>query len=36
MTFRVLCLHGMGVSAAIFAAQTGLLKGTVVYMNFPC
>lgn len=36
MPFRILCLHGMGASAAIFASQTGLLQGTVLYMNLPC
>ena len=34
MPFRVFCLHGMGVNAAIFAAQTGLLEGTILYMIF--
>ena len=34
MPCRVLCLHGMGVNAAIFAAQTGLLNGFVLYMIF--
>ena len=27
---RVLCLHGMGVNAAIFEAQTGLLESVVL------
>ena len=31
---RVLCLHGMGVNAAIFEAQTGLLESIVLYVAF--
>ena len=31
---RVLCLHGMGVNAAIFQAQTGLLESIVLYIVF--
>jgi hypothetical protein len=31
MPLRVLCLHGMGVNATIFASQTGLLDGILLY-----
>lgn len=31
---RVLCLHGMGVNAAIFQAQTGLRESMVLYIVF--
>ena len=33
-TMRVLCLHGMGVNAAIFQAQTGLRESIVLYIVF--
>lgn len=31
---RVLCLHGMGVNAAIFQAQTGLRERIVLHVVF--